>query len=227
MEHANREELTQGLSALSLNCSEESIVALLAYIDLLRKWNSTYNLLGANESEALVSRHILDSLSINPYLQGSQIVDIGAGAGLPGIPLAILNPDKHFVLIDSNGKKTRFMFQAQLQLGLDNISVENCRLEHYQSKQQIDMVMCRAFATLADALDMLQPIFSEDCKLLAMKGQYPVDEIAQLPDGFKLSRSIKLDVPGSESQRHLIEVMREKTGSFRRTLPITRPNKPK
>jgi len=193
---------------LSLKCNKETLSSLLAYIDLLKKWNSAYNLLGRNESASLVSRHILDSLSISPYLEGSLIADIGAGAGLPGIPLAILNPDKKFVLIDSNGKKTRFMYQAKIQLGLDNISVENCRIEHYQSKQQIDMVMCRAFSTLADALTMLQPIFSNQCKLLAMKGQYPEDEIAQLPDGFKLSRSTKLDVPGNESQRHLIEVMR-------------------
>ena len=193
-----REELQRGISSLSLNCNEEMLSSLLAYIDLLKKWNSAYNLLGGNESDSLVSRHILDSLSINPYLEGNIIADIGAGAGLPGIPLAILNPDKNFVFIDSNGKKTRFMFQAKIQLGLDNISIENCRIEHYQSIQQIDMVMCRAFSTLADALTMLQPILSDECKLLAMKGLYPEDEIARLPDGFELSKSIKLDVPGSE-----------------------------
>jgi 16S rRNA (guanine527-N7)-methyltransferase len=202
--------LHRGISSLSLNCSEEQLVSLLAYIELLKKWNSAYNLLGANETADLVSRHILDSLSINPHIEGNLIADIGAGAGLPGIPLAILNPDKRFVLIDSNGKKTRFMFQAKIQLGLGNITIENCRIEHYQSKQQIDMVMCRAFSTLTDALAMLQPIFMDSCRLLAMKGYYPHDEIAQLPEGFELTKSIKLEVPGSESQRHLIEVMRSK-----------------
>jgi len=205
-----REELQRGISALSLNCNEEMLSSILAYIDLLKKWNSAYNLLGGNELASVVSRHILDSLSVAPYLAGNLIVDIGAGAGLPGIPLSILNPEKSFVLIDSNGKKTRFMFQAKIQLGLHNITIENCRIEHYQSTEQVDMVMCRAFSTLADALTMLQPIFSEECKLLAMKGHYPEDEIAQLPDGFELSKSIKLDVPGNESQRHLIEVMRKK-----------------
>tara|TARA_B100000767_G_C19643843_1_gene483731 strand:- start:47 stop:679 length:633 start_codon:yes stop_codon:yes gene_type:complete len=205
-----REELQRGISSLSLNCNEEMLCSLLAYVDLLKKWNSAYNLLGRNESDSLVSRHILDSLCVDPYLGGNLIADIGAGAGLPGIPLAILNPEKNFVLIDSNGKKTRFMFQVQIQLGLDNISIENCRVEHYQSIQQIDMVMCRAFSTLAHALTMLQPIFSGDCKLLAMKGHYPEDEIARLPDGFELSKSIKLDVPGSESQRYLIEIMRKR-----------------
>ncbi len=210
MTESIREELYRGISSLSLNCSEEQLVSLLAYIELLKKWNSAYNLLGANETPDLVSRHILDSLSINPHIEGNLIADIGAGAGLPGIPLAILNSDKRFVLIDSNGKKTRFMFQAKIQLGLDNITIENCRIEHYQSKQQIDMVMCRAFSTLADALAMLQPIFMDSCRLLAMKGYYPHDEIAQLPEGFELTKSIKLEVPGSESQRHLIEVMRSK-----------------
>lgn len=209
MTDSTREELQRGISSLSLHCNEEMLSSLLGYIDLLKKWNSAYNLLGSNELPLLVSRHILDSLSVAPYMEGNLIADIGAGAGLPGIPLAILNPEKKFVLIDSNGKKTRFMFQAKIQLGLDNITIENCRLEHYQSIQQIDMVMCRAFSTLADALTMLQPIFSDECKLLAMKGHYPEDEIARLPDGFELSKSIKLNVPGSESQRHLIEVMRK------------------
>ena len=210
MTESIREELHRGILSLSLNCSEEQLVSLLAYIELLKKWNSAYNLLGANETADLVSRHILDSLSINPHIEGNLIADIGAGAGLPGIPLAILNPDKRFVLIDSNGKKTRFMFQAKIQLGLGNITIENCRIEHYQSKPQIDMVMCRAFSTLTDALAMLQPIFMDSCRLLAMKGYYPHDEIAQLPEGFELTKSIKLEVPGSESQRHLIEVMRSK-----------------
>jgi len=213
MTDLTREELQRGISSLSLNCNEEMLSSLLAYIELLKKWNSAYNLLGGNESALLVSRHILDSLSVDPHLEGNLLLDIGAGAGLPGIPLAILNPDKQFVLIDSNGKKTRFMFQAQIQLGLGNITIENCRIEHYQSIQQIDMVMCRAFSTLADTLTMLQPIFSDECKLLAMKGHYPEDEIARLPDGFELSKSIKLDVPGNESQRHLIEIMRKRQGA--------------
>ena len=205
-----REELKRGILSLSLNCSEEMLSSLLAYIALLKKWNLTYNLLGGNEPDSLVSRHILDSLSVNPFLEGSLIADIGAGAGLPGIPLAILNPGKKFVLIDSNGKKTRFMFQAKTQLGLDNISIENCRIERYQSIQQIDMVLCRAFSTLEDALVKLRPIFSNECKLLAMKGHYPEDEIKRLPNDFEVLRSIKLDVPGSESQRHLIELMRKR-----------------
>ncbi len=213
MPETTRDELERGMSALSLVYSEANSRSLLAYTDLLKKWNAVYNLLGANEIDALVSRHILDSLSINSFLRGSLIADMGAGAGLPGIPLAILNPATEFVLIDSNGKKARFMFQAKLQLELANISVKNCRIEHYQSKRQIDMVLCRAFSTLAGAIIKLQPIFSNKCKLLAMKGHYPENEIKNLPAGFEVTKAIKLKIPGSESPRHLIEVMRENSKS--------------
>jgi 16S rRNA (guanine527-N7)-methyltransferase len=135
-------------------------------------------------------------------------VDFGSGGGLPGIPLAIINPDKKFVLIDSNGKKTRFLFQVKTELALSNVSVENCRIEHYQNKQQIDMVMCRAFSTLEDAVDKLQPLLSNDCSLLAMKGIYPEEEISKLPEGFEVSQATRLEIPGITSQRHLLEVKR-------------------
>jgi|FLOH01.1.fsa_nt_gi 16S rRNA (guanine527-N7)-methyltransferase len=210
MPQSIRDELEQGMQEMGLPCQEGVLLALMAYLKLLEKWNSSFNLSGVSDIQTMVSRHLLDSLSISPYLQGDVFVDIGSGAGLPGIPLAILNPDKQFVLIDSNGKKTRFLFQAQIELGLNNISVENCRVEHYQSQQQIDMVICRAFSTLEDVVIRLQPIFSSKCKLLAMKGHYPEDEISQLPDGFEVTRTIKLKIPGSDSQRHLIEVMRKK-----------------
>ena len=201
-------ELLQGMQELGLPHHEAVVPALMAYLKLLEKWNARYNLSGVSDIQLMVSRHLLDSLALSPYLSGELFVDIGSGAGLPGIPLAILNPDKNFVLIDSNGKKTRFLFQVKVELGLSNISVENCRVEHYQSQQQIDMVMCRAFSTLEDVVTRLQPIFSSKCKLLAMKGHYPEQEVSQLPEGFEVTRTIKLNIPGSDSQRHLIEVMR-------------------
>ncbi len=205
-----REELTRGIQELGLKDNEPAIAKLLAYLILLQKWNSSFNLSGITDIESMVSRHILDSLSLNPYLQGETFVDIGSGAGLPGIPLAIFNPDKQFILIDSNGKKTRFLTQAKIELGLENISVENCRVEHYQSQRQIDMVMCRAFSTLEDIVSKFQPNFSENCKLLAMKGHVPENEISKLPHGFGVSRIINLRIPGSDAQRHLIEVIRKK-----------------
>ena len=157
----------------------------------------------------MVSRHLLDSLAINAHLQGSVFVDIGSGAGLPGIPLAILNPENHFILVDSNGKKTRFLFQAKTELGLANIDVENCRIEHYQSTQQIDMVMCRAFSALGDAVSKSQHLLEKEGKFLAMKGRYPEDEIAALPNCFEISKTTKLEIPGNDSERHLIEVVKK------------------
>ncbi|PCJ24283.1 MAG: 16S rRNA (guanine(527)-N(7))-methyltransferase RsmG [SAR86 cluster bacterium] len=203
-------ELEQGIQEMGLVCPEGALASLLAYLKLLKKWNSSFNLSGVSDVETMVSRHLLDSLAVSPHLCGKLFIDIGSGAGLPGIPLAILNPDKHFILIDSNGKKTRFLFQAKIELNLDNITVENSRVEHYQSKQQIDMVMCRAFSTLEGIVTKIQPLFSSSCKLLAMKGHYPEDEITELPVEFEVTKTIKLKIPGSDSQRHLIEIMHRK-----------------
>jgi 16S rRNA (guanine527-N7)-methyltransferase len=152
--------------------------------------------------------HLLDSLSINAYLYGSIIVDVCTGAGLPGIPLAIMNLEKNFLLIDSNGKKTRFLFQVKIALQLENISIVNTRIEHYQNQQQIDMVMCRAFSSLEDIVTKSQHLFGKKTKLLAMKGRYPEQELRELPAGFEVSRVIKLEIPGSETHRHFVEVIR-------------------
>ncbi len=200
-------ELEQGLHTLGLESSERVLHLLMKYIRLLNKWNSTFNLSGVTDIESMVSRHLLDSLSLNRFLAGTRFLDIGSGAGLPGIPLAILNPQKQFVLVDSNGKKTRFLFEVKTTLGLTNISIENCRIEHYQSPQQIDMVMCRAFSTLEDVVTKAQHLLSSGSALLAMKGRYPEQEILSLPDDFEITRVVKLEIPGNKSQRHLIEVM--------------------
>jgi 16S rRNA (guanine527-N7)-methyltransferase len=201
-----QELLSKGIAEVGLQVPEEQLDKLLAFLSLLKKWNATFNLSGVSDIESMVSLHLLDSLAINPYLKGDTFVDFGSGGGLPGIPLAILNPKKKFVLIDSNGKKTRFLFQVRTELCLDNVSVENCRIEHYQNKQQIDMVMCRAFSTLEDAVNKLQPLLSGNCSLLAMKGIYPEEEISNLPSGFEVSMITKLEVPGISSQRHVLEV---------------------
>ena len=208
MSHSLENELVAGLLEMEISVSQTQIELLLAYLALLDKWNKSFDLSGVDDIGSMVSRHLLDSLSLSPYLEGELIADVGTGAGLPGIPLAILHPEKRFVLIDSNGKKTRFLFQAKVALKLTNISVENARIEHYQSQQQIDMVMCRAFASLEDMVSKSQQLIDENCTLLAMKGRYPEQELEHLPDGFKVRRVIKLDIPGSESHRHLVEVSR-------------------
>lgn len=204
----NTRELEQGLRELNIPVSEQQLAQLLHYLQLLAKWNSAFNLSGITDIYDMVSVHLLDSLSLHAHLEGSQFVDVGTGAGLPGVPLAILNPDKQFTLIDSNGKKTRFLFQVKLALGLDNITIENCRIEHYQSPRQIDMVMCRAFSSLEDTVSKTQHLLSKRSKLLAMKGRFPDQEIDQLPPDFEVTNVAKLGIPGSDSQRHVVAIAR-------------------
>ena len=205
---ALQQELRQGLEQLGLAANDGQVASLISYLQLLEKWNHHFNLSGIDDIDDMVSMHLLDSLSINAYLQGSIIVDVGTGAGLPGIPLAIMNPEKNFLLIDSNGKKTRFLFQVKIDLQLENISIVNTRIEHYQNQQQIDMVMCRAFSSLEDVVTKSQHLFGKKTKLLAMKGRYPEQELRELPAGFEVSRVIKLEIPGSETHRHFVEVIR-------------------
>ena len=201
-------ELCQGLQELKLEHGQGVLTPLINYLRLLNKWNSSFNLSGVTDIQSMVSLHLLDSLSLHHHLQGNTIVDIGTGAGLPGIPLAIVNPDKHFILIDSNGKKTRFLLQAKIELNLRNVAIENCRVEHYQSHRQIDMVICRAFSSLEDIADKSAQLMSGDSKLLAMKGRYPEHELNSLPKGFEVLKVTKLQIPGNESERHLIEIVR-------------------
>ena len=205
---ALQQELRQGLEQLGLAADDGQVMALISYLQLLKKWNLHFNLTGIDDIDTMVSMHLLDSLSINAYLHGSRIVDVGTGAGLPGIPLAIMNPEKNFLLIDSNGKKTRFLFQVKIALQLENISIINTRIEHYQNQQQIDMVMCRAFSSLEDMVTKSQHLLGKETKLLAMKGRYPEQELRELPAGFEVSRVVKLEIPGCETHRHFVEVIR-------------------
>lgn len=178
------------------------------YLVELLKWNQHFNLLGISKVQGIKSKHILDSLAVSPYLSGKTILDVGTGAGLPGIPLAIANPNKHFVLLDSNGKKTRFLFQVKVTLGLSNVTVENCRIENYQSKRQIDIVLSRAFASLGDMIDLSQHLLGEQGLWLAMKGRYPEQELAELPGSAQVIGVEKLSIPGEEGERHLVRLKR-------------------
>lgn len=203
--------LRSGIDQLDLCVSDSAVTQLVSYLLLLRKWNATYNLSGISNVEDMLPLHVLDSLSISPLLNansGDHILDIGSGAGLPGIPLAIVNPDKRFTLLDSNGKKTRFLFQAKLDLKLSNINIENCRIEHYQSDSQIDIVTCRAFASLSNIVSLITNLpKSPAFRVLAMKGNYPEQEILDLPETVDIKTSTSLSVPGIEGQRHLLELV--------------------
>jgi len=200
--------ITNGIAELNLDATQVQVEQLANYAFLLEKWNRTYNLVAATNIREIAERHILDSLSIDEFLKGNHILDIGSGAGLPGIPLAIFNPGKNFTLLDSNGKKTRFLLQAKIALGLQSIDIKNIRVENYQSKDQIDMVVCRAFSSLTEIAEKAQHLLSQECKILAMKGRFPDDEINQLSKEFAVVSVVKLQVPGAESERHLVELRR-------------------
>ncbi|MFU8797261.1 MAG: 16S rRNA (guanine(527)-N(7))-methyltransferase RsmG [Gammaproteobacteria bacterium] len=199
-----KNQLAHGLDALQLPLSEVTQTALITYVELLNKWNKAYNLTAIRNPIDMIPLHLLDSLAIGPYLQGDRLIDIGTGPGLPGIPLALAYPAKHFFLLDSNGKKTRFLTQAQLTLGLKNITIVQDRAENFTITPLFDCVISRAFASLTDMLKMTYHLCSSTGRFLAMKGQYPESEINHLPPGFSLEHVYTLTVPLVEAQRHLV-----------------------
>jgi len=206
-----RKKISQGIDTLGLDISEEKIDALLAYLKLFHKWNKTYNLSAVRKPEDMVHRHLLDSLSVVKHIQAERIIDVGTGGGLPGIPLAIIFPDKKFTLLDSNGKKTRFLFQVKTSLKLTNLNIENCRVEAYQPSIKYNAVVSRAFASIKDMLDGCHHLLTRDGVFLAMKGQFPEEELSVLEKHYKVVDSFELTVPGSEGERHLLVI--EDTGS--------------
>ncbi len=196
--------LDNGLSSLDQTYPSGAAEALLEFLLLLEKWNKTWNLTAVRDPLAMVPRHILDSLSIRPWLAGARIADIGSGAGLPGIPLAIAEPGRQFVLIDSAAKRTRFMTQAAATLGLANVEVVHSRAEDYRPDSGFDTVISRAFASLADFTAAAGHLCSDGGRLLAMKGRFPGDEIAQLPANWQPAAVESLSVPGLEAERHVV-----------------------
>jgi 16S rRNA (guanine(527)-N(7))-methyltransferase RsmG len=199
-------QLEHGISSLGLEISTSQQECMIQYLTLLIKWNKAFNLSGIKNPQSMLKLHILDSLSIVPYIDGELILDVGTGAGLPGFVLAICFPQKKFILLDSNGKKTRFMFQTASALGVRNIEVVHKRAEDFQTKQQIDIVVSRAFTSLKQFIGWTQHLLSDHSKLLAMKGLYPHVEIAELPDEFKVIQTHLLSIPGEETERHLLEL---------------------
>ena len=200
---ACRTILESGLAALNLPHTPEQIDQLLAFIKLIAKWNKAYNLTAVRNNEDMARLHILDSLAILPHIEGKRVIDIGTGAGLPGIPLAIFLPEVEFVLLDSNAKKTRFVQQVILELKLKNVSVIHSRAEDYQPEQGFDTVTTRAFASLPDMVKMTAHLLSPNGVLLAMKGQIPEAELAEMNTHTTL---IKINVPEVEAERCLVRL---------------------
>lgn len=200
--------LSSGLSQLGLNCSLAVQAQLRDYVLLLDKWNQVYNLTAVRDPNEMVTRHLLDSLAILPYLQGTRVLDVGTGAGLPGIPLAIVSneccPEREFVLLDSNSKKTRFVQQTIAELKLTNVDVVHQRSEEYCPQELFDVVVSRAFASIADMLKNSGQHCAENGVILAMKGTDPADELKEIPEGFALKSVHVLEIPGLDGQRHVV-----------------------
>jgi 16S rRNA (guanine527-N7)-methyltransferase len=200
---ACRTILESGLTALNLPYTPEQIDHLLAFIKLIAKWNKAYNLTAVRNNEDMARLHILDSLAIFPHIEGKRVIDIGTGAGLPGIPLAIFLPEVEFVLLDSNAKKTRFVQQVILELKLKNVSVIHSRAEDYQPEKGFDAVLTRAFASLPDIMKLTAHLLNENGVLLAMKGQIPEVELAEIQAKVTL---IPIYVPEVEAERCLVRI---------------------
>ena len=205
-----RAQLLRGAIEMSVTLNESQIEKLLAYVREFEKWNKAYNLSAVRDIRQMVARHLLDSLSVVPWFNGdkkfsaTRIIDVGTGGGLPGIPLAIMFPEKQFTLLDSNGKKTRFLFHVKTLLGLANVKVENRRVEEFQPEQKFNAVISRAFASLQDMTEGCAHLLEDGGIFLAMKGLFPQDELASIADKIDLIESVKLLVAETDGERHLL-----------------------
>ena len=200
-----RTRLDQGLAALGLALPAPDRERLLAYVRLLAKWNSAYNLTAVRDPLEMVTRHLLDSLVIVPHLHGARVLDVGTGPGLPGIPLAVARPELAFTLLDANAKKTRFVVQAVGELVLKNVEVVQSRVENYRPSRIFDTVVSRAFASIADMLAHARHLCAPGGRFLAMKGAYPEEELEALPAGYDVE-VVPLTVPGLDAARHVVIV---------------------
>ncbi len=186
--------------------TETQLIQLQTYVDLLIKWNKTYNLTAIKTANDILPLHLFDSLAVAPYLKGDCILDVGSGGGLPGIPLAILQPDRRFTLLDTVGKKTRFMQQVVIELKLPNVSVVQARVESWSPQKSFDAIISRAFASVQDFVTLTAKHLQPEGSFYAMKGRYPKDELIALPQGFYVVAEHELDVPQLDAERYLIEI---------------------
>jgi 16S rRNA (guanine527-N7)-methyltransferase len=199
--------LGEGLRALGVPLPDRAADALQRYVDLLARWNRTHNLTAIREPERMVTHHVLDALAVLPHLparEGLRVLDVGSGGGVPGVPLAIARPRWHVTLLDSNGKKTTFLTQAAIDLGLGNVDVVLARVEAFEPTAPYDVVISRAFGELADFADGAARHLAPGGLLAAMKGVHPDEELAALSPHIELIGAPSIDVPGLDAQRHLI-----------------------
>ena len=197
-------KLSRLLDEAGITLTDHQKNQLVAYVDMLHKWNKAYNLTSVRDPNEMLVRHILDSIVVAPSLQGERFIDVGTGPGLPGIPLSIVRPDAHFTLLDSLGKRVRFLRQVQHELGLTNITPVQSRVEEFPAEPPFDGVISRAFASLTDMVSWCHHLPGEAGRFYALKGQLPEDEIAQLPAPFSMESVVELHVPQLEGERHLV-----------------------
>ena len=209
LEDVLAQQLAHGIAALQLALSPAQCTKLLGYVQLLVKWNQVYNLTAIRNPRDMITRHILDSLAVIPFIKGPRVLDVGTGAGLPGIPLAIALPELEFVLLDSVAKKTRFVVQAGSELGLSNVVVKTQRVEKNHSLGLFDTVISRAFSSIAEFVTMAGPLCRRNGGvMLAMKGRYPQEELSALPPGYILKDVARLAVPELNEERHVVQLAR-------------------
>jgi 16S rRNA (guanine527-N7)-methyltransferase len=198
--------LIQGLSKLGQSSTKQQINQLISFLELLHRWNTAFNITAIREPRAMLARHVFDSLAIKEYIVGNRLIDVGTGAGLPGIPLAITCPKKNFVLLDSNSKKTGFLFQARTTLKLANVQEVNERAEKHIPTQKYDAVLCRAYGSLSELVLYTNHLLVPGGKFFAMKGKISKEELRQLPKNYSVENIYKLAVPELDEERHLIIV---------------------
>lgn len=202
-----QDQLIGLLAQSSITLSDKQVSQLIQYVEMLVKWNKAYNLTSVRDPSDMLVKHIMDSLMVGPCIQGDRFIDVGTGPGLPGIPLAILYPEKQFTLLDSLGKRITFLRQVVFQLKLENVYPLLNRVEKFQPDQLFDGVLSRAFASLNDMVSWCKHLTaSEKGRFYALKGQYPEDELSQLPEEIKLVTSYPIVVPQLQGERHLIEL---------------------
>ncbi|HDR1005703.1 16S rRNA (guanine(527)-N(7))-methyltransferase RsmG [Pasteurella multocida] len=204
------QQLSQKLEILlkqtALSITDQQKEQLIKLVLLLNKWNKAYNLTSVRDPMEMLVKHILDSVVVSPHLQGKHFIDVGTGPGLPGLPLAIVNPNKHFVLLDSLGKRISFIRNAIRELGLDNVEAVLSRVEEYHTEQPFDGVLSRAFASLKDMTDWCQHLPKQDGYFYALKGLYHQEEVEELSEKFTIQQVIRLQVPELIGERHLVIV---------------------
>ncbi len=218
---AELELLGAGARQLGLDLNSGAALMLLQLVDALELGNAQFNLTAIRDRPGMLRKHVLDSLSVQPYLRGERVADIGTGAGYPGLPLAIVNPRSRFTLVEATGKKARFVAQTLARLGIGNVQVVAARAETYRPFELFDTVVARALSSLADFAAYAGHLCAPDGRLLAMKGKRPDEEISALPKSFRVIAVHRLRVPGLDDERHLVELSPARPGSAR--APSSKP----